>query len=287
VPEGSARRALSAGAVLLALLAIVALASRGHLAGAGGGGTRRIETGPVIEYVLLVLIVLALVELPLIAIGVLKSKDDPDMLPKRGNWQLRVFVSMTLFAVAALGFAYWRRSHHHTSGVGKPPPQGFAPQVKKPHLSGTQPVAFDWAPVIVVLSIAAVGAAIGIAYFLRARKARKPLEARAVEALRTALDESLDDLRRERDARRAVIAAYARMEKALAVGGLPRHPAEAPLEYLARVLRDLLRASAASVARLTALFERAKFSTHEIGPDLKEEAIEALIAVRDEVRAYS
>ena len=106
-------------------------------------------------------------------------------------------------------------------------------------------------------------------------------------ALGAALDESIDDLRRERDARRAVIAAYARMERVLAASGLPRRAAEAPLEYLTRVLRDLLRASAESVSRLTALFERAKFSTHEIGSDSKEEAIEALVAVREELRTYS
>jgi hypothetical protein len=41
------------------------------------------------------------------------------------------------------------------------------------------------------------------------------------------------------------------------------------------------------VARLTALFERAKFSHHEIGSELKEEAIEALVAVRDELRLYA
>jgi hypothetical protein len=35
---------------------------------------------------------------------------------------------------------------------------------------------------------------------------------------------------------------------------------------------------------LTALFERARFSRHEIGLDMKEEAIAALEAIRDELR---
>ena len=52
------------------------------------------------------------------------------------------------------------------------------------------------------------------------------------EALEAALDESLDDLRAEPDPRRAVIAAYARLEQVLASHGLPRITAEAPLEYL-------------------------------------------------------
>lgn len=287
MPQSSVRRALTVASALLVLLAVVALGSRGHIAGGGGGETRRINSGPVIEYVLLVLIVLALVEFPLIAIGLIKSKEEPDVLPKRGNWLLRVFATMTLFAVVFLAVAYWRHSHDHASTVGKPPPGGTAPPVKKPRLAGGKPVDFDWLPVIVVFSIAVAGAAIGGAYYLRTRRRSESLEQRAAEALGAALDESLDDLRRERDARRAVIAAYARMERVLAASGLPRRAAEAPLEYLARVLHDLLRASAGSVSRLTVLFERAKFSTHEIGPDLKEEAIDALVAVREELRAYS
>jgi hypothetical protein len=76
-----------------------------------------------------------------------------------------------------------------------------------------------------------------------------------------------------------VIAAYAQMERTLARHGLRRRPAEAPLEYLARVLRGLeVRESA--VATLTALFEYAKFSPHEIDAAMKEEAIGALAAMR-------
>src|SRR5205807_2151173 len=40
------------------------------------------------------------------------------------------------------------------------------------------------------------------------------------------LDASLDDLRREPDARRAVVAAYARMERGLAARGCARQPWE-------------------------------------------------------------
>ena len=99
------------------------------------------------------------------------------------------------------------------------------------------------------------------------------------------LDDSLDDLRAERDSRRAVIATYARMEHTLAGAGLPRFAAETPLEYLGRVLRELLHTSADAVARLTTLFERAKFSPHEIDGAMKNDAILALVAVRDELRA--
>jgi len=80
-----------------------------------------------------------------------------------------------------------------------------------------------------------------------------------------------------------VIKAYARVEAILAAYGLPRDPAETPYEFLARSLTRL-DASRSAVSRLTDLFERAKFSLHEIDPAMREDAIDALTAVRDELR---
>jgi hypothetical protein len=76
------------------------------------------------------------------------------------------------------------------------------------------------------------------------------------------------------------------MERAFADSELPRRPAEAPREYLGRVL-PAVGASTASVERLTALFERAKFSPHTIDATMKEEAIDALESLRDELRSAS
>jgi hypothetical protein len=98
-----------------------------------------------------------------------------------------------------------------------------------------------------------------------------------------ALGESLDDLRSERDARRAVIAAYARAERVLAAQNLPRRPSETPMEYLGRVLANL-RVQPDAVLELTGLFERAKFSPHEVDEAMRADAIAALVAVRDELR---
>jgi hypothetical protein len=46
-----------------------------------------------------------------------------------------------------------------------------------------------------------------------------------------------------------------------------------------------LELSRRAVARLTALFQTAKFSHHEVDLDMKEEAIDALVSARDELRA--
>jgi hypothetical protein len=73
------------------------------------------------------------------------------------------------------------------------------------------------------------------------------------------------------------------MERGLGRAGLARKPFEAPLEYLRRVLLDL-QAGAQPVGRLTELFERAKFSRHDVGADAKDEAIECLLTISGDLR---
>jgi len=140
----------------------------------------------------------------------------------------------------------------------------------------------SWLPivVVVVLLLAALGAY--VVAERRANRGRRSGEALA-EQLAVVLDETLDDLRAEADPRRAIIAAYARLERVLAANGIPRRAAETSNEYLARVLSNLELDSGA-VERLTALFTRAKFSQHEVDIAMKEEAIGALEQVRDELR---
>jgi hypothetical protein len=81
-----------------------------------------------------------------------------------------------------------------------------------------------------------------------------------------------------------VIGAYARMERALAAAGLPRDPAEAPEEYLQRILSDVAVTGRAAT-RLTSLVAWARFSGHDGRPEMKDEAIDTLEQVRDELAA--
>ena len=119
------------------------------------------------------------------------------------------------------------------------------------------------------------------AWYLRERR-EAPLPEDEPDELLAAVDLSLEDLERDPDARRAVIRAYARMERALASYGIARRPSETPLEYLARAL-TALRVGRPSVERLSALFERAKFSNHEIDVTMKGDAIAALGSLREEL----
>jgi len=143
-------------------------------------------------------------------------------------------------------------------------------------------VQFRWEELLIVLGVLAGLGVLAAATRTRLGPATDPRP--APEVLAAALDESLDDLRSDPDLRRAIIAAYARMERALAAAGLPRHQAEAPLEYVERALLTL-DTSAAAVRRLTDLFQWARFSQHEPEPSMRDEAVDALVAVRDELRA--
>jgi hypothetical protein len=149
--------------------------------------------------------------------------------------------------------------------------------------SKTAHVHFRWEEFVVVL-----GLLLGVGVLAAATRSRLDpgggQRRAAPEVLAAALDQSLDDLRSDPDLRRAIIAAYARMETALAAAGLPRRPAEAPFEYVERALLTL-DTSAAAVRKLTDLFVWARFSQHEPEPSMRDEAVDALVAVRDELRA--
>jgi hypothetical protein len=129
-----------------------------------------------------------------------------------------------------------------------------------------------------------VALAIGAVVANEWRRRPQPGEQGAAEELEAVLTETLGELGFDPDPRRAVIQAYVRMEAVLGAHGHARLVHEAPLEYLARVLRELnVRAEAAHA--LTELFERARFSHHEIDAAMRAEAVASLEAVRDDLRA--
>ncbi len=106
----------------------------------------------------------------------------------------------------------------------------------------------------------------------------------AETALRRRVREELTALSADLDtwpeAREAVIACYARMERALAEAGSPRHPDESPLELVARVLSEQ-HAPEADVRRLTALFAEARFSRHPVTDDMRDAARRSLDAIAE------
>jgi hypothetical protein len=157
-----------------------------------------------------------------------------------------------------------------------PEPPGAAEAARQPQ--------FEWIPVLLVLGLAALAVA---AYVIaQRRRRRQPAldENAAAGALADALDDSLDDLRAEPDPRRAVIAAFARLERALAAVGLPRDEGETSEEYVTRIFARL-DVDREPVRRLGELFAHAKFSQHTVDAAMKDDAISSLERTRDELRA--
>ncbi len=268
------------------LLAIVALTARGRPLGSGGGGHGGLPFG-FWDYLYTTIVI---VVVPLLLAGVVVAAFARRRQKKRRPYWQSLLSSLLIWG-ALLALEYFVLRHldlRHLRLHGQP--QQTARDLGKPgqnrahgQSSGHRSLRFRWEELVVVLGLLLV---VGTAAIVAARRSRPGPDALQVapEALADALDESLDDLRGDVDLRRAIVAAYARMERALAAAGVPRRPAEAPLEYLERVLLSL-DASAGAVRRLTDLFEWARFSHHEPDPSMRDEAVGALIAVRDELRA--
>jgi cytochrome b561 len=169
------------------------------------------------------------------------------------------------------------------NGQDRQPPPTPAPTAAPGDLtSGTPEDQRPSAWVIVGFVAGAAAAAAALAFAAR-RSApivedREPLP----ELLRHVVgvvDDSISDIERDPDPRRAIIHAYARMEAVLARGGIPRRPSETPLEYIDGALRTL--AIPAGPARsLTDLFEIARFSDRPIDISMKRRAIDCLLDIR-------
>jgi Domain of unknown function (DUF4129) len=277
----STRRWLPLVLAVTGLLAVAALASHGRpLTSSRGKG----PTPVFFDYVFTTFAIVA-VGIGILFILGLSARRWATPARQRSRYYplqlLLMFVAATLIALA-IAHARGFRLHHSSNQPGNPaakPGRQLAPP--QPSRAGRRNARLRWDEVAVVLALLAA-AGIG-AYTMRTKKPQKEWIYGSHEEIALALDESLDDLRSEPDVRRAIIAAYARMERALAAAGLPRRPSEAPFEYVPRAL-GALDASSGAVERLTDLFERAKFSHHEPDEAMRDDAIDALVAVRDELR---
>ena len=268
------------------LLAVVAVAAHGRPLGSGGGGRGGLPFS-FWEYTYTTIVIVAV---PLLVAGALVTTLIRRRQGKQRSFGVNLLISLAtwaaLVAFELLVIRHLRYLHinvHHRAG------RHGAPGAVNPralpgsngHRAADRTLQFRWDELVIILVLVLVAGAV-IAWRFR-RNTKTPSET-APEALAAALDESLDDLRADPDLRRAIIAAYARMEAALAAAGIPRDPAEAPLEYVERALLSL-DTSADAVRKLTDLFEWARFSHHEPEPSMRDDAVDALVAVRDELRA--
>jgi NADH:ubiquinone oxidoreductase subunit 6 (subunit J) len=278
-------RAFLLGLALLALLAVVAAASRVHDTPGGHAGIHR-PPAAVGDYLFSIF---ALIMVGAVLALLYFWLSERSLLAERHQNQGGTAKALAVLLALALFAAIFVRVHGELRGqnassssplTGKLPSTSTLAQ----RAGRVQGPEFKWLPVF----LAGAGALVvlGLIGFRSLARSRRGLvEGFLLEQqFEELVEDTLADLYAEKDPRRAIIAAYARVERLFATYGLPRDPSEAPLEYLDRVL-PALRASGSALRRLTALFEWAKFSAHDVDQPMRDQAIEALVAVRDELRA--
>ena len=208
-----------------------------------------------------------------------RRKDDPpEREPTRIEvhwiWKvvslvLTLALGAALIAAAAIG----SRSVHTAPRFEGQPFGGASPGLTRSGGGGAGFSVPGWLPwtLLAIVAVAIVVAAV-VLWLRRERLTSEAEEAGSARAAVAAAIGALDD---EADSRRAVIAAYGAMQRALGERGVVRSPSEAPREYLERAL-VAIRATEWEARTLTGLFEEARYSAHPIPERLREAALSAL-----------
>jgi len=265
------------------LLAIVALASR---SGFGHASASRPTPGYV-SWAMSVFLVIFVLMIP-VSIWVYAQQERyterrTRSFPARVTRGLLIVIAVMVFAFVISWL--WRSGHlANLSHLLRPPSSTGGGKAGRPAARPYSPT-FEWPVLWATLALLAV-AVVLLARSWRRRGVLQPPAAAGptiAEELAVSIGEAIDDLELEPDARLAVIAAYARMERVLGRSGIARRPSETAIEYLRRALGEL-SSNRAAVSRLTALFEQAKFSTHVIDATMKRDAIRSLQVIRDDLQ---
>ncbi|MFN0153881.1 MAG: DUF4129 domain-containing protein [Gaiella sp.] len=278
--RSAAHTALPVGLLVLALTAVAIAAGGGTPVGRPGGPRATHLLADVAASAALVLLVLGggLWCAVLFLRGDAIAKGEAD-LPRRNRWA--VVAGLAGFALVLAVVVVVDRSR---SGPGVLDSlTGFGERGGGSGAGDSYQPRFATLPITIGLTLAALA----LVAWVLARRAGSAAGSDRLEPMRLALAdvlaETIDDLRHEVDPRRAVVASYARMERALDAYGVPRDPAESQEEYVQRVGRAA-ELEGDSVARLSRIYAWARFSGRDVPAGLKEDAIETLVDLRDELR---
>jgi membrane protein implicated in regulation of membrane protease activity len=286
-PQGHGR-SLRVASVLLALLVLLALVAFASRTGFGHASSTTTTPGYV-NWATSIFLVAFFVMAPLSVWAYVHQARERLERQQHKSFQTRVVRSLVFIPLLAIAFfarLYLKDKIHLSSGFhqlffGNHLATGKGKNGKG---AASYTPTFEW-PVLwatILLLLA------GVAAWMWWRRKHPPLPRVGVEALSLeddvafSLGDAIEDLESEPDARRAVIAAYARMEGVFGRHGLRRQVSETATEYLQRILLGLTTRVTA-VERLTGLFEQAKFSDHPIDGRMKQDAIDALRVIRDDL----
>ena len=284
-----ARRLAAGGLATLALLAMIALASRAGPVWAGESPAAGHASDRLLTAALAVLAVAAIGSLALIG-GALRPARPPGEEPRPGDGAIPghgravlVTAAVGLAALAVLVAAVVTlpgagSDSQPTRPSTAPAPTGVASPAVPSERSGGRDL--DW--LALALAGALSAAVLGVVALTLGRASRGGPDEAARVRVRLAVEDTARDPEAERDPRRAVVAAYAGMERSLGAHGVPRRAPETPVEYLARVFGGT-PLSPGPAERLTSLYERARFSHHRIDLVMRDQAVAALGDIRREL----
>jgi hypothetical protein len=101
--------------------------------------------------------------------------------------------------------------------------------------------------------------------------------------VRAVLDEGLADLdEQDADPRRVVIACWVRLEEAAALAGIPRQAGDTSAELVERLLGHS-SVSGGVLAPFAAVYREARFATHTVDTQMRDQARASLTRLRDEL----
>jgi hypothetical protein len=272
-------------ALALGLIAVAALASRAHILGESAPPVSASASRVILDSLFYLALVFEAAVLVMMVWAVWPDGSGQPQARRPSLWQTLVtpLAGLALIALALLYRDHIQRALNGLQGAGGSG-HASAANLSNPSPAGVNSHSgFDWLAFGIVALL--VATALAYLFYLRRKGRRREIrqKRRLAAELEQVMAESVEELAMDPDPRRAVIAAYARMERVLAAQGSPRHPAEAPTEYVRRLLGQLeLRGEL--LYGLTELYEQARFSAHEIDPRMRAQAIDLLERIRADLR---
>ncbi len=250
------------------------------------GGAERVvlpAAPPVLRYVIAALGAVVILTLVVLRFTVLRGEGD-DRPPGATRWRyLALFLVILALWATFVAFRQEPVTRDEERSAIRPSPSAGAriddDRADKIRTEFSESLGWAVTGIFVVGALAAGG----VLFFLLRREEAGPTGRRPREAIAAEIEAGVDDLRAIVDPREAVIACYSRMEAVVEMSGVSHRRSDTPFELLGRLLRehDVLEPSA---SRLTELFEEAKFSINPIDEPMRQEALDALLDVRDQLR---
>ena len=259
------------------LILVAAVMPKVFAFGRGSGSAEPIlPDNPLLTDYLLIALVLLFVVMAIVIRLVVQKGAKPGPPKRRPVWAQLVTFLLILFLVASVS------SLLEEQGILDPPAP--APTVGAEVEGGgeperSRPLGLLFTGVLLLLVAGLVVMIVVLGRKDKGKGASRSLD----EVLAEELDIGLAELDLTDAPRDAVIACYVRMERALIQAGVTRRRSDAPFEFIERALAQA-EVPADSARRLTALFERARFSAHPTSLEMKEEAMATLEDVRAELR---